>query len=1152
MKRETYVFAAVALFLLILVAVLFRPGGRQQPAPQGDVGEASESGIEKGPLPADERGGTPDGAIGARFNPVVTTSVAESAARLYSGKDSRQTGVAAGTIHEARAAIVRGVVRERDGKPMAGVALSVRKHPEFGRTTSRDDGTFDLALNGGGTYCVEYEREGFLPVCRHVSVPWQEFVWLPDVCLVPVDEKKTAVAFSTESPVQVARANPVNDDDGQRQPTLVFPKGTEATLLLSDGTSKPVESLTVRATEFTVGKNGPRAMPASLPASSAYTYAVELSADEAGGADVKFSKPVYHYVENFLELPVGIPVPTGYFDRDKGAWIPAENGRIIQVLDVKDGLAIVDLDGKGAPASASALAGLGITDEERRQLAALYKPMQSLWRVPIPHFSTWDCNWGFSPPGDAADPDGDAEGDENSNPCDPPGSSADNFARGSIIEIHNQVLREMFSIVGTSFQLAYSSNRVSGRKYARTARIQLSGSKIPESLKRIELEVLVAGQKFLKEDFPAQPDLSYLYEWDGLDGFGQPVAGAQPARVRIGYVYQGVYEQVERFGQGGRGIPITGSRTRQEVALWREFQTTIGGWDARNVWLGGWTLDVHHAYDQAGRVLHLGNGHERRADGAGGQQAFNLSIASIAGGGTGNDIGDGGQATDARLDNPDYRGGAGTARDRMPYIPRGIAVAPDGVVYVVDESSRIRRIGVDGVISTVAGGGRADPGPGATAVDAYLDRPGGIGLALDGSLYIAEPPRHRILRLDPEGRLSVIAGTGSSGFGGDGGPATAARLSSPMSVAADADGSLYIADLYNNRVRRLWPDGTITTIAGTGKQGYSGDGGPATEAELYWPTYVALAPDGSIYFSDHGNYVVRRITPAGVIVTVAGTPQKDYAGGYSGDGGPATAAKLNDPTAITSGPGGSLLIADTMNHRIRRVGPDGTITTLVGREIEKGKSGAFSGDGGPASNAQLSFPTGLGMGHDGSLYFVDGLLYIRDPEDSSRRSPTIRPRVRRVAPPLAGFGAEELVIPSESGREVYRFDARGRHLETLDGLTKGLVHRFRYDEADRLSKIEDGFGNVTTIERDAAGNPVAIIAPFGQRTRLVTGAEGYLAAIENPGGAKRKLAYGAGGHRPADFADRPERARLAVFPRRTGAACQRRERRRWIHRAVSK
>src|SRR5205823_2286158 len=164
----------------------------------------------------------------------------------------------------------------------------------------------------------------------------------------------------------------MTDGDGTRQATLLFPQGTAATMVFPDGSTRPITGLSVRATEYTVGPNGPNAMPAELPATSAYTYAVEFSVDEAksaGAIDVRFSSPLPFYVENFLGFPAGTRVPLGSYDRTRGVWIPAASGWVIKILSVTGGLADVDIDGDGLADGPSVLAALSITDAERRQLA---------------------------------------------------------------------------------------------------------------------------------------------------------------------------------------------------------------------------------------------------------------------------------------------------------------------------------------------------------------------------------------------------------------------------------------------------------------------------------------------------------------------------------------------------------------------------------------------------------------------------------------------------------------------------------------------------------------------------------------------------------------------------------------------------------------
>jgi hypothetical protein len=223
---------------------------------------------------------------------------------------------------------------------------------------------------------------------------------------------------------------------------------------------------------------------------------------------------------------------------------------------------------------------------------------------------------------------------------------------------------------------------------------------------------------------------------------------------------------------------------------------------------------------------------------------------------------------------------------------------------------------------------------------------------------------------DPQpGTLVVVAGTGETGFSGDNGPATAARLNSSHDVLVDAAGNLYIADTFNHRVRKIRPDGVILTVAGTGEPGFSGDNGPATAAQLRQPEHVAVDPAGSLYFSDTGNHRVRRVNPDGTLTTVAGTGKE----GFSGDNGPATAARLSTPTGLALDAAGNLYVAEYGNSRIRRVSPDGTIITVAGG----GKPADRVGDGGPATAASLAGPSGLTMDITGSLLIAERIGRVR-------------------------------------------------------------------------------------------------------------------------------------------------------------------------------
>src|SRR5439155_8307781 len=196
--------------------------------------------------------------------------------------------------------------------------------------------------------------------------------------------------------VQVAQGSVASDTSGSRRATVLFKPGTTATMTLSDGSTQPLSTLNVRATEYTVGRNGPAAMPGALPRNSGYTYAVELSVDQAqavGATDVQFSQPVPTYVDNFLGFPVGMAVPSGYYDLKKAAWVPSANGRVVKMLGVTGGMANLDITGDGVADDSAALAGIGIDRPERERLATLYAAGNTLWRVPVTHFSPRDLNW---------------------------------------------------------------------------------------------------------------------------------------------------------------------------------------------------------------------------------------------------------------------------------------------------------------------------------------------------------------------------------------------------------------------------------------------------------------------------------------------------------------------------------------------------------------------------------------------------------------------------------------------------------------------------------------------------------------------------------------------------------------------------------------
>ncbi len=271
-------------------------------------------------------------------------------------------------------------------------------------------------------------------------------------------------------------------------------------------------------------------------------------------------------------------------------------------------------------------------------------------------------------------------------------------------------------------------------------------------------------------------------------------------------------------------------------------------------------------------------------------------ISTVAGTGTAGYSGDGGQATSAQLNNP-----------------IGVAVDGEGNLYIADlVNARVRKVS-GGVITTVAGTGTAGySGDGGQATSAQLNTPYGVAVDGQGNVYISDLNNQRIRKVSG-GIITTVAGTGTAGFSGDGGQATSAQLNNPVGVAVDAQGNLYIADIVNQRIRKV-SGGVITTVAGTGTAGYSGDDGQATSAQLNYPIGVAVDAAGSLYVADQANYRVRKVS-GGIIRTVVGTGTQ----GFSGDGGQAASAQLADPFGLVVDRQGSVYVSDPVNQRVRKI-----------------------------------------------------------------------------------------------------------------------------------------------------------------------------------------------------------------------------------------
>ena len=362
------------------------------------------------------------------------------------------------------------------------------------------------------------------------------------------------------------------------------------------------------------------------------------------------------------------------------------------------------------------------------------------------------------------------------------------------------------------------------------------------------------------------------------------------------------------------------------------------------------------------------------------------------------------------------------------------------------------------IIDTVAGVGVGDGGP---ATAAQLSFPFGVAVDAAGNIYIADSNNQRIRRVNIDGSIVTVAGGGNPSDGiGDDGPATAAKLGAPSGVAMDAAGNIYIADTGNRRIRKIDTDGNIFTIAGTGTPGLSGDGGPATAAQLNLPSGVAVDAAGNIYIADRDNHRIRKVDVDGNISTVAGAGASAGGigmSGYGGDGGPAVQAHLNLPGSVAVDAAGNLYIADIRNHRIRAVDIDGNIFTIAGTGTR-----SLSGDGGPATAAQLNFPSGVAVDAAGNIYIAD----------------TYNHRIRRLtlAPPRGP--------PISSGGIVLATGLPVVNSISPNAIISVFGREFLPDGTQAASPALDGAGRVATnlagvcLEIDGKRAPLFAVFPY--------------------------------------------------------------------------
>ncbi|MFH1148136.1 MAG: hypothetical protein V1736_10580 [Pseudomonadota bacterium] len=832
----------------------------------------------------------PDGSFGQRYEDLIPP---DATAESYDPK---------------RFSVITGLVKGVDGSAISGVSVTVHDHPEYGTASTDAEGRFSIPIEGGTTFTVSYAKQGLISAQRQVYVPWNDIAVAETVQMISEDPKSTTFTFDgNPGSVITHQSTVINDEFGSRSCSMVLTGDNRAYEADAQGNViREIATVTTRATEFTT----PESMPAKLPPTSAFTYCAELSVD--GAQRVKFEKPVITWVNNFLGFPVGEPVPVGYYDRDRGVWVPSDNGTVVRLLDTNgDGIVdALDADGDG---QTDDLNGNGSSTDEVQGLndPAVYQPGTTYWRVAVTHFTPWDCNWPVGPPPDATGPtsSGVADADEQK-----PDDGDCNTPTGSFVEDRSRILQEDIPIPGTDMTLHYASNRVKGYKIRIT--VPASGASVPASLKRIVVQVEIAGRT-LEQTLEPLPNSTAEFVWDGTDCRGKPVYGDRTAQTSIGYVYDALYYSAAddvNWAFGSAGDTITGVRARQEMTYWKRNRISVGCKTPDSGIAEGFSLSPHH---------YLMNSILLKGDGSTSSVYTAAIISTIVG-------------------------------IEVSQSLRDIAVDAGGDIYCV-QGTVVRQIDTSGSVTTIAGNG--------APAGADWIQPCGLDVDSAGNVYVADNVHCMVLKLDKNGIVTRIAGNGRCWFSDNGGLAADAGLS-PYDVAVDGAGNVYIADW--DGIRKVDTSGIITTVAG----GYWDDMGWNFYGTSLGATNIVADGEGNVYYTDpcySNGGVVCKVDTSGAVTIVAGNGTQ----GYNGDNIPATAASLYYPERVSTDSLGNLYIADSGNNRIRKVDTSGFVTTIAGNG-SSWDSESGGGDGGPATLGSLDYPGGAAVDAAGNLYIAEG------------------------------------------------------------------------------------------------------------------------------------------------------------------------------------
>lgn len=1010
----------------------------------------------------------------------ISTDFCAAMQFLFTGPAALQHGATASTLPCSAIAAIHGKARSGSGSPLPGLTVAVVGHPEFGRTITRGDGNFDLAVTAG-VHVVRLSAPAFLPVEREVVAQKGRYTHFDgDVVLLRTDDKATSISL----PAGGLHTSTLREDaSGRRQVRVYIPPGTTALAELADGTTRPLSTVTVRVTEYTVGARGHEAMPAQLPEASAYTFAAEFTVDEAralGATGVRFSQPVATWVDNFLESPLCTQVPQGRYDARQSRWV-AEPSSVV-VRTAPGGL---DVTGDGVSDSDGFL-----LEGEAAALASAYSPGASLVRTLSTHFSPRDDNYPWQC-------EGTCTGSNRKVPQRCPGPCRQ---RGSVIDCHNQSVSESWGVSGAGFRVHLHSHRQPQRSFRLDFPLttDVDGGVRGALAGRLVLDL--AGQLLTVEVPDAGEGAVASLLWDGKDGVGRTVRGPVEGTLQAGFIFGrrnlggassgsactgavlAIGGTAATFGNlAPEGSTATGP-ARQPRYFSNSQSLMLGNWVGPES-LGGLSLEMLHGASASTGTIFYGDGEFAR------ESDIGATVRLYAGGGT------------TRLESGPA---LGASLNQASHLVAGT----DGSLYFVDNGRAVRRLSPDGTrLETVAGNlaSRGFSGDGADAKTALFSGIDGLAVSPAGDVYVADTDNQRIRRVDGKtGVVTTWVGSGTRGVPVAGEPALTTKLDAPRTMLWGRDGRLYFFSFAGGATGDVLfrlTEGRIEKVAGGASSGGSTPVEATSPHAVSFGTFgkrLAQGPDGSLYVSDN-RALVRKLAPDGRVTVVAGggTSLEDGVRGKDG--------RLGDVMGVAADAVGNVYFADRGGSgprpggRVRLVGADGRVITVAGDgALPAGRSAEFDKPGTSVSLGQAREVVVLA---DGRVVFAESFFG------------TLQALQRAW-----DLSLEERGVGSRDGAEVYVFDAAGRHRRTIETLTGTVTWRFTWDAAGRLASIADRNGDVTTVLREADGRFAGFRAQDGQETRATLDEAGRVTQLSDARQRTVRMTWNADG-RPASWTD---------------------------------